>query len=133
MISNLYAKLAALGMIVVLIVGAAMYFHHAGAVSQRAKDAVKLTNAATALDNAVLQLGADADAFRRIEGMAALEQAKALTQQNNGARAVKQAEADAKEQAKSAAAWQRKFQAAAKSKGCATLMEQQICAAVFKD
>jgi hypothetical protein len=132
MFANLYAKLAGAGLILALILGAYAWAHHAGAVSQKASDDVKLTNAATALSNAQAQLGADAKALDQIRDYASTAQAAAAAQQAKGQQAVKVAQDDAATQAKAATAWQAKFRKASQSKGCATLMQQAICAQVFK-
>lgn len=132
MISTLYAKLIAAGFVLALIIGAYAWAHHNGAVSQKAADAVKLTAAATALGNARDQLRIDSTTFATLNANAMQESDAAKAEQAKGVAAVALSQKAAKQAAIDAAAWQLKFNRAAISKPCATVLQQQVCAAVFR-
>lgn len=130
MLASIYAKLIAFVAVILLLLGAYAWAHHAGAVSQKAADSAVITQKDQALVAAGISLG---------NASVALRAASSATQANKDAAAAARAIADAAakhaaeaKQALSAAntAWQAKFNAAQGSKGCEALKEE-LCAAVF--
>jgi hypothetical protein len=132
MLASIEAKLIALAVVLALLVGAYAYAHHEGAVSQKAADDKTLANANVQISNRQAQLDVDAAAFLKINTDAKAAQAKAAIDKKAADAAVTLSQSNAKAAAMAAAAWQLKFNKAAQSKPCASVMEQTVCAAVFE-
>lgn len=130
MFATIESKLIALGAVVLLLLGAYAWAHHRGAVSQQTIDAAVIGQKNQALSAAGESLA---------NAAAALRASSAATLANRDAAAVAQARADeAKQRADEAkqalaaadAAWQVKFKATQRAKGCETLQEV-LCPAVM--
>ena len=130
MIAGLYAKLIGAGLVLALIAGAALYMHHAGAVSQKAADQAKYDTLKTLSDSYKSQVRNDATAMVKINRDAAAAKSYADLQRSFAIAAIQQLHADEQSRAANDAAWQAKLADAVKSNGCQAQLQAKLCAAV---
>ena len=123
MLTSLYAKLIGLGLILALLAGGALYFHHTGYKSGVASQAALI-----AADQQ--QIAADAAALKQVSADAALAKADAANQRAYADAAIAAVKADGAIRLRDAQEWQRKLAAAERSKGCSAQLEANLCPAI---
>ena len=130
---RLYAYGAALLIMAGLLLGGGWWAHHKGAEAQKAEDAKVIEAQSQELTYAQNQLTAANRALVQVNDQMELEQKAAAAQRRMADAQVAQIAREKAQAQVDAAAWQKKFQAAVRSKDCALVMEQTACPAVFKD
>ena len=123
MLGSLYAKLIGLAIILLVLGGGALYFHHMGYKTGRASQAAQLS-----ADNQ--QIAADAAALKQVNADAALAKADAANQKAYADAAIAAVTADGDIRKRVAERWQKKLAAAERSKGCAAQLEAKLCPAI---
>lgn len=116
-----------------LLLGGGWWAHHKGAEAQKAEDAKVIEAQSQELTYAQNQLTAANRALVQVNDQMELEQKAAAAQRRMADAQVAQIAREKAQAQVDAAAWQKKFQAAVRSKDCALVMEQTACPAVFKD
>ena len=127
MIAGLYAKLIGAGLVLALIAGAALYMHHAGAVSQKAADDAKYNTLQTLSDSYKQQVRNDATAMLKINRDAEAAKSFAALQRTYADAALQQVASDritmrAMESARKVAVTK-----AESTSACDTRMSVQMC------
>ena len=130
MFAGLYAKLIGAGLVLALIAGAALYIHHAGAVSQKAADGKVIASLQADIDSYKSQVRNDAIVMLAINQDAAKAKSYADLQRSFAIAAIQQLHADQQSRAANDAAWQAKLADAVKSKGCQAQLSANLCSAV---
>ena len=130
---RLYAYGAALLIMAGLLLGGGWWAHHKGAEAQKAEDAKVIEAQSQELTYTQNQLTAANRALVQVNDQMELEKKAAAAQRRMADAAVADIAKEKAQAQADAAVWQKKFQAAVRSKDCALVMEQTACPAVFKD
>ena len=130
---RLYAYGAALLILAGLLLGGGWWAHHKGAEAQKAEDAKVIEAQSQELTYTQNQLTAANRALVQVNDQMELEKKAAAAQRRMADSAVADIAKEKAQAQADAAVWQKKFQAAVRSKDCALVMEQTACPAVFKD
>ena len=130
---RLYAYGAALLIMAGLLLGGGWWAHHKGAEAQKAEDAKVIEAQSQELTYTQNQLTAANRALLQVNDQVELEKKAAAAQRHMADAAVAEIAKEKAQAQADAAVWQKKFQAAVRSKDCALVMEQTACPAVFKD
>lgn len=131
--ARLYAYGVALLILAALLVGGGWWAHHKGAEAQKAEDAKTIEAQSQELTYTQNQLRAANHSLDQVNDQLVLEKKAAAAQRRMADAAVADIAKEKAQAQADAAAWQKKFQAAVRSKDCALVMEQTACPAVFKD
>jgi cbb3-type cytochrome oxidase subunit 3 len=131
--TRLYAYGIALAVLAGLLLAGGWWAHHKGAEAQEAKDAKVIEAQSQELTYTKNQLTAANRALVQVNDQAELEKKAAAAQRRMADAAVAEIAQERTKALAEAASWQKKFQAAVRSKDCAFVMEQTACPAVFKD
>lgn len=131
--TRLYAYVAGLAILAGLLLAGGWYAHHKGAESQKAEDAKVIEAQSQELTYTQNQLTAANRALLQVNDQVELEKKAAAAQRRMADAAVAEIAQERIKAQADAAVWQKKFQAAVRSKDCAFVMEQTACPAVFKD
>ena len=123
MLTSLYAKLIGAGLILALLAGGALYFHHMGYKTGVASQAAKIGAYRQ-------QITADALTLRQVNADAAAAKANAANQKAYADAAIAAVKADGAIRMRDAQEWQRKLAEAERSKGCAAQLEANLCPAI---
>lgn len=130
MLTSLYAKLAAAGLILALLLGAYAFVHHQGAAAQQKADQKVIVAQGDALAAAEQSLNAANSALRAASAAAQANKASADAAKQRADDARKRADEAKRALDAANATWSAKLKAAQGTKGCETLKEN-LCAAVF--
>ena len=123
MLTSLYAKLIGAGLILALLAGGALYFHHMGYETGRASQAALIVSQSQ-------QIAADAVTLRQVNADAAAAKADAANQKAYADAAIAAVKADGAIRMRDAQEWQRKLAAAERSKGCGAQLAANLCSAI---
>lgn len=116
-----------------MLAGFGWWAHHKGAEAQKAEDAREIEVKEQELTYSRNQIAAAARALIQVNDQLDLEKKAAAAQRRMADAQVADIAKEKAQAQADAAVWQKKFQAAVRSKDCALVMEQTACPAVFKD